>query len=254
MVSSELKAARTSGSKHILSANRLRASIKWRYFGLRRRMLEAMRPKITDWFHFLYYHSSDSWRQNTYLGYPISQYPGDLFLYQELIFRKQPVFVIQTGVFKGGSIMYFAKLLDSIGAPESALVIGIDIALSDQARSLSHPRIRLIEGDSVSAGVLSKVKTIVGANKGMVILDSDHAKDHVLEELRAYKDFVGEGDYLIVEDTNLNGHPVDPFFGPGPMEAVREFLKEDRGFARDDLLWQRSMFSYHQFGWLQRIS
>ena len=57
----------------------------------------------------------------------------------------------------------------------------------------------------------------------LVILDSDHSKDRVSKELLLYKSIVTTGSYMIVEDTSINGNPLLPDWGPGPMEAVEEF-------------------------------
>ena len=81
--------------------------------------------------------------------------------------------------------------------------------------------------------VVAEVARRVGGGRTMVLLDSDHRMAHVLAELRAYADLVSPGSYLIVQDTNVNGHLVLPGFGPGPMEAVREFLATDDRFEVD---------------------
>ncbi len=140
-----------------------------------------------------------------------------------------------------------------MGADPSALVIGVDIILTDNAKRLNHPRIRLVEGSSTAPEVIAKVKALLPAAEGFVVLDSDHSEKHVYDEMKLYNEFVSVGSYMVVEDTNINGHPVVKWFGPGPMEAVDRFLKEDDRFQDDVAFWKRNYFSFHQYGWLKRV-
>ena len=207
---------------------------------------------VTDTFHRLYYEQTEAGRVNTFLGRPVVQYPVDLWTYQEIIYRERPAFILQTGVLHGGSLLFLAAMLDLIGADPDALVIGVDIDLS-RAEGLEHPRIRLIEGDSVADETIEAVHAILPVSHGLVSLDSAHDYDHVRRELEHYHTLIPVGGHLIVEDTNVNGRPVRPDHGPGPYEAVNSFLVDHPNFARDDTLWQRNLFSFHQGGWLVRM-
>jgi cephalosporin hydroxylase len=93
---------------------------------------------------------------------------------------------------------------------------------------------------------------VAGADTVLVLLDSDHAKDHVLREIGVYGTLVTPGSYLVVEDTNVNGHPVEPEFGPGPMEAVEEFLRERRDFVVDETR-EKFYLTFNPRGYLRKV-
>lgn len=196
-------------------------------------------------FHKMYYYSG-VWEKTYWLGVPVLKCPFDLQSYQEIIVDTKPDFIIETGTAYGGSALFFASIFDLVG---NGKVITIDVEKNNE---LSHPRIIQIIGNSVSSEVMGKVSGIVNGGKAMVILDSDHRKEHVLRELRLYNKFVSLGCYLVVEDTNVNGHPVSPEFGPGPMEAVIDFLHENNDFIVDR---EREKFflTFFPKGFLRRI-
>jgi cephalosporin hydroxylase len=171
------------------------------------------------------------WEEVTWLGVPVLKYPSDLLVYEEMIYQIRPDVILDIGTYKGGSAYYYASLLDLFGAP-SARVISVDIERFPGVPK--HPRITYLIGSSTSEEILKQIKdSIRPGEKVMALLDSDHHEQHVLNELRAYSQIVTKGSYLIVEDSNINGNPVLPSYGPGPMEAIREFLKDKPGFDID---------------------
>jgi cephalosporin hydroxylase len=211
-----------------------------------------LRNWVVNEFHRRWYESNYTWKRNRFLGYTIKQLPFDIWLYQELIHELRPSFIVQTGVSEGGSVLFFAHVLDMIGAPSSARVVGVDIKLTDSARTLSHPRLHLIESSSVTPECLERVRGLIEPGVGLVSLDSDHSCAHVAKELELYSSLLTRGSYLVVEDTNVNGHPVSRSFGPGPFEATRAFLARHEEFEADDARWQRNLISFHHHGWLRK--
>ncbi len=185
-----------------------------------------------DRFHELYYESEvlgGTWMNTFWLGVPIWKCPFDLWVYQELLHDLQPDLVIETGTAWGGSALFLASMLDLIG---NGSVLSIDLRPRDPRPA--HPRIRYLRGSSTDSGILGTVAEAAAAATGVIVLlDSDHSCQHVLRELEAYSGFVPIGSYIVVEDTNVNGHPVRPDFGPGPMEAVDRFLSTNNRFCVD---------------------
>ena len=212
--------------------------------------LSADEYELVQRFHDLYYRR---WRKGadtinlSWFGYQVWKCPLDLWIYQELLVRHRPDVVVETGTFRGGSALFMAMILDHIG---SGTILSIDI--KDGAERPAHPRITYITGSSVDPAIAANVNERVAGRRAMVILDSDHKADHVLAEIKAYASLVQIGDHLIVEDTNVNGHPADPEYGPGPMEAVERFLAGNDEFAIDPHC-ERFMMTLNPRGYLRRI-
>jgi cephalosporin hydroxylase len=151
-------------------------------------------------------------------------------VYQELIAETRPTLVLETGTFRGGSALYFADLLDVVA--DGGEVVTVDV--TEEPERPDDPRITYISGSSVSPEVMTEMQTAAGRHERvMVVLDSDHSKEHVLAEMRVYADLVTPGCYLIVEDGLVNGHPVERRWGPGPYEAIQQFLAQDNRFEVD---------------------
>ncbi len=182
---------------------------------------------ISDQFHQLYYDSL-TWLNTFWMGVPIQKCPLDLWIYQEMIFELRPDVIVESGTADGGSAYYLASLCDLV---QNGRILTIDITPKTRPQ---HPRITYLTGSSVSPEIYNNVRNSIKPHERvMVILDSDHSFGHVLNELRIYALLVTAGSYMVLEDTNINGHPVYPNFGPGPMEALQQFLAENKGFTVD---------------------
>lgn len=203
-----------------------------------------------DDFHSLWYgHSERTWRSLRWLGIPIQKTPFDLLIYQEIIFEVKPDIIVESGTAFGGSALFLANVCDLLG---NGRVITIDIDGKPIHPRPSHPRIEYIAGSSVDPSIVNAVRAMISpAEKVMVVLDSAHHQAHVLAELYAYAPIVSEGSYLIVEDGNLNGHPVMKQSGPGPLEAIQKFLAEQNGFEVDSFR-ERFMFTFNPSGYLRK--
>jgi cephalosporin hydroxylase len=202
---------------------------------------------------FRQYYGRRIHRTTYWYGVPIQQTPTDMWMIQQIIAELKPDFLIETGTFKGGSALYYASVVQGLDAPTKIVTVDIEGQLD---KALEYPvfrdRVIPIIGDSVGPDTIRRISDIVRGKPALVLLDSYHRKDHVLRELELYARFVPVGGYMIVFDTDLNGHPVRPEYGPGPMEAVEEFLKADDRFVSDPGR-ERFMLTMCPKGYLKRI-
>lgn len=178
----------------------------------------------------------------SWMGRPIIQLPEDLIRIQEVIYQVQPDVIIETGVAHGGSLVFYATLLNAIGKGK---VVGVDIEIREHNRvEIENHRlsklISLVEADSVSETALSFISESVDKEDSvMVILDSNHTKEHVLAELNAYSKFVTENSYLVVCDGIMASLPGAPRTLPdwdsnNPLTAMEEFLSRNRNFKQEE--------------------
>ena len=216
-----------------------------------------------DDFHRLFYDSREStWRDTYWMGVGILKNPLDLWAYQEIIHEVRPDFIVEAGTASGGSALFLANLLDLLGAGQ---VVTIDIEAPDRLSGIfssnkagsgvrpPHPRIHYLVGSSTDAEIYSQVKSMIpeGA-RVLVVLDSDHSRDHVLDEMNLYSKLVSLGSYLIVEDSNINGHPVLKDCYPGPMEAIEQFMTGRDDFAIDRGR-EKFLITFNPSGFLRRV-
>jgi cephalosporin hydroxylase len=198
----------------------------------------------------------------TWMGRPIIQYPQDMIAMQEIIWDVKPDLIIETGIAHGGSIIYYASILELIGKGE-VLGIDIDIRAHNRAEIEKHPmskRITMLEGSAISAEIIEKIKPFVTGKKTvMVCLDSNHTHDHVLAELQLYAPFVSVGSYLVAFDTIVEDLPADLYadrpwsVGDNPKTAVWQFLKDNDDFVINNEIDNKLLVSVAPSGYLKRV-
>jgi len=214
-----------------------------------------------------------------WMGRPIIQYPQDILMIQELVWRIKPDLIIETGIAHGGSLILSASmlaLLDMSDAIEQGKtldhstskrkVLGVDIDIRDHNRAEieSHPmgsRIQMIEGSSIAPGVIEQVRSIANNYATVLIfLDSNHTHDHVLAELNSYAQLTSVGSYCVVFDTVIEDLPVDMFpnrpwtRGNNPKTAVKKFLETHHEFQIDKSIQDKLQITVAPDGYLKRIS
>jgi cephalosporin hydroxylase len=206
--------------------------------------------------------------QFDWFGRPIIQYPQDIMAIQELIFSVKPTLIIETGVARGGSLIYTSSLLHLLDKfsndGEERRVIGVDIEIRPHNRAFieSHPfadKISLLEGSSTDKSIMSSVKGMIRPEDTvLVFLDSDHTEEHVYNELVLYAEIVSPNSYIVVFDTLVEDQDANLVdggrWGPNnsPKSATWRFLSENESFSVDTSYEDRHLITVAKGGFLQR--
>ena len=199
----------------------------------------------------------------TWLGRPIIQYPQDMIAMQEIIWQVKPDLIIETGIAHGGSLIFYASMLELLGGYGQVVGIDIDIRKHNRAEIEKHPmfkRITMIEGSSTDEKIVEEVRRLAEGKKVLVCLDSNHTHEHVLRELEMYAPFVSIGSYIVVFDTIVEDLPENYFkqtrpwgIGNNPKTAVYDFLKANSDFVIDESIDHKLLISVAPEGYLKRI-
>jgi cephalosporin hydroxylase len=210
---------------------------------------------LRDYMMYHYYYIHQGYRygapkhQQKWLGHDLIKTPQDCWVYQEIIYETKPDVIIELGIMFGGATHFFASILDLVGHGE---VLGIDISLA-KAKPPQNKRITYIEGSSTSEAVLEQVRRKAAGKRVLVIADSDHEKNHVLGEIRAYAPFVHVGGYFIVEDSLNDVMGYHPVPNEGPKAAAEVFMQETDDFVYDRRWGERYIMSLNPNGVLLRV-
>ncbi|MDR1255180.1 MAG: cephalosporin hydroxylase family protein [Puniceicoccales bacterium] len=198
--------------------------------------------------------------QWTWMGMPIIKMPEDIILIQQIIYATKPDYIIETGIAWGGSVVYYASLLQLLGKGE---IIAIDTILPKKnidkimAYSFSS-RIHLLEGSSIDVTIFEKVKALIKPNTKVMVILGNHTHEHVYNELNLYSSLVSSGQYIIVEDTVLEHIPQQvhrqrPWgSGNNPYTAVKQFLLENKNFSNDNKYNKICLISCNKGGYIVR--
>ena len=244
------QAARNAG---LVSGVILLAIIALLYLGKRRWLSQ---DEIVEQFYKVYY--KEDRLRTTFLGIASLQYPTDNWIMQEIISEIKPDFIVETGTNAGGTALFYATVLQMLNG--RGRVLTIDVQEHDP-RVLKFPvwrdRVEFLRGSSVSKEIFGSITKKVDGRKVLVSLDSLHTKDHVLQELHLYSQLVSPGSYLVVQDTQLMGHPIPLWIyshegNEGPFEAVQEFLRNNDHFIIDHSR-ERFLLTANPSGFLKRV-
>ena len=211
------------------------------------------RQQFIDRFIQLWSNTPKGLLENHWMGVKTLQNPFDVWVTQEILYQVKPDFVVEAGTKYGGSSILWSMILQEINP--NGRVITIDIEDQRPGRAKRHMAERQVEfmlGSSTDPAIVAEVEKRVSGKKVVVVLDSNHSKQHVLSELRAYAPLVNLNSYVIVQDGVINGHPLLWPMEPGPYEAVEEFMVDNDEFVID-LSRERLLVTSNPHGFLKRV-
>ena len=208
------------------------------------------RGPLTRMFHHALTKKTGNFMHTTWAGRPIWQNVLDLWTIQETISEIRPALLIETGTNRAGSALFYAHLMDLLG---TGRVVTIDIV---KLHDHEHPRIEFLVGSSTDPAIVERVREAAAAADGpvMVILDGDHSRDHVAQELELYAPLVTPGSFLLSQDGVIDEMRMFAKRQPGPLPANREFLARHPEFEHDRERNERFLLTHHPVGWLRRRS
>lgn len=216
----------------------------------------ANKSAIWDNYHRWYY-DTEIWRTTTWRGIPCLKSVSDMWNYQEIINDIKPSLVIEFGTNRGGATLFFSDLLKNIGGKRRLLSVDIDLSVCHkEVRAIKD--IEFMECSSTDKAVAEKIALLRKDYPGKVfaILDSDHSKQHVLNEMLLLKPLLTAGDYLVVEDSNVGGHPVlpgTPWENNSPFDAREEYFKMyPDDYSYDTAREEKFGFTFSTKGFLTR--
>ena len=221
----------------------------WRRFRpMRSDYRNRLNMTLKEW--LLYHQRTIVFDRCSWMGVPALKNPFDSWIYQELIFKVRPDIIVEFGAKYGGSTLFFAHMLDLIGSGE---VISVDLDRS--VYNVTHPRIIVLTGDSISAEISAQITEICQENSVLIVHDANHSRDSVFQHLQIYWHLVTVGSYFIIEDGLRDLFtPNDSIgsFNDGPLPAIEQFLAKNKNFAVDEEC-ERYILTYNPRGFLKRV-
>lgn len=205
-------------------------------------------------YHHWYYNRL-KWRATAWLGVPTLKSVCDMWNYQEILAWMRPSLIVEFGTAFGGSALFFATVMEKVRGDYLVFTVDIDRGRVNE-RVLTHERIEIFTASSTDESVRRRISELRATHPGHIfsILDSDHSEAHVFAELELLQTVLVAGDYVVIEDTHFNGHPVLPNHGPGPYEAVQRFLSTHPGQFRHDRARETKFgFSFATNGFLVKL-